>query len=806
MKNTSCNAIRNIEHVLLKCKSVNEHQLIGFNPERASNQQRNPEKAELYSITLQIKILAQLPELIWRHLDNDEFFIATQLFILARHIHTGLRLNKTSGANGELVVTRFPLVKNQWALLQQFFGIIKDRCNSRLETEDLLPEVASKCLASLILLESTGVEALLQNLLNSRLKAFCDVLNDDSGKFSVVRDKLLASLTVLNNTVLLIHKCFIDDQQGSRKGLLAVELNRLSSDTAPYTISHVISMANSKAVQFLPDIIAKYRPSVPITEVPLHSVHNMMRQWLSALTKIAGTNVKTLVNLIGSVKVIREIKEISMERDRTSNSRWTEICGDLEMPRNMNFYRQFFHTLINDRVKEIIQTSWSETQRRLTEDIDAWLEETAKTPQNMARFVWTEEQMDIPLSLGQALDQDLKKRKLLMKSRGFVTEVLRICQQLDGNLEALYKEVDNYLAKDGHAQLTPTDELRGDQEDLVKFLIAASRTAIQDLVTGLRVEKKIQDKESLLQMARLFQAIRDLCPHLRLILCFRMDSGGGVMAMQGEENWMLVARQLEEESIAYWIRFADQYFAEWCVSDALSRPMGDFSTVLEEFAAWQSVMIEEKDEQGNAVQSTIRIPSQPSVRLQTTLFRVVAELNKIAPQTIPAQVIGHLMERVTGELLNHYEKLNEGEFVRDNQHVSLQFYFDIRYVTLLLIPRDVQNKSLPDQAQRVQNLFKSQVDPFDFELFFGQLTKNVKTAAIRSHNQLGVIIPNMEHLMTVLGGDTSTTTTTDKAPNVLALSSTTVTWFPLLPIAAPIVKEVTDVGGHGDKKMEVEVS
>lgn len=810
MKNTSSNAIRNIEHVLLKCKSVNEHQLIGFNfnPDRRSctlsTTQRNPEKAELYSITLQIKVLSQLPELIWKHLDNDEFFIATQLFILARHINTGLRLNKTSGANGDLVVARFPLVKNQWAILQQFFGIIKDRCNSRLETEDLLPEVASRCLASLILLDSPGVDALLQSLLNSRLKAFCDVLNDNSGKFSVVRDKLLASLTVLNNTVLLVHKCFVDDQQGgSRKGLLAVELNRLSSDTAPYTISHVISMANSKASQFLPDIIAKYRPSVPITEVPLHAVQNMMRHWLSALTKIAGSNVRTLVNLIGSVKVIREIMETSMERESMSNSRWSEICGELEMPKNMNFYREFYHALIDSRVKEIIQSSWTETQRKLTEDIDTWLDETAKTPQNMSRFIWTEEQTDVPLSLRQALDPDLKKRKLLMKSRGFVGDVLNICQQFDKNLEALYKDVNNYLARDGHSQLTCTDELRGDQEDLIKFLIAASRTAIQNLVTGLRVEKKIQDKESLLQMARLFQAIRDLCPYLRLILCYRMD-GSGAKAMQSEENWMLVGRQLEEESIAYWLRFADQYFVEWCVSDALSRPMDDYATVLEEFAAWQSVTIEEKDEQGNAVQSTIRVPSQPSVRLQTTLFRVVAELNKIAPHTIPTHVIGHLIERITGELLDNYEKLNESEFVRDNQHVSLQFYFDIRYVTMLLIPRDVQNKLLPDQAQRVQNLFKSQVDPFDFELFFVQLTKNVKTAAIRSHNQLGVIIPNLEHLMTVLGGDKQTTTT-DKTPNVLPLSSTTVTWFPLLPIAAPIVKE-TDVGRHGEKKTEVEVS
>lgn len=795
MKKTSSDVILNIEHVLQKCRSVHEHQLIGFNAEQSSNHQSASQRprAELYS-TLQIKILCQLPELIWSHLDNDEFFIATQLFIFARHINTGLRLNKSTTTGG-LLMNRFPLVKNQWAILQQFFGIIKERCNSRLETEDLHPDVAAKCLASLILLDSPGIESLLQNLMNHRLKAFCDVLNDNSPKFSVVRDKLLASLNVLNNTVLLVHQCFIDQPQKSQKSLLTQQLSSLSSDTSPYTISHLSQSVTAKSLQFLPDIISKYRPNVSVTEVPLQSVHQMMQKWLNRLLEISSTNVKTLVHLIGSVKVIREIKQSSFDRDRIPN--WDQVCTDLNLPQGMNFYRNYYHALINDRVKEIIQSSWSETEKQLRQDIHKLLLLDSNAHQNMAKFMWTEEQSDIPLSLGMALDADHKKRKLLMKSRGFVPEVLEICTSFDRNLEVLYKDVDNYLAR------SPANaELRQDQEDLVQFLVESSKAAVQQIIRVLRTEEKIQDKESFLQMARLYTAIRDLCPHLRLIVCFRMD---GVSLAAGEENWLWMHRLLHEESIAYWTRFADQYFAEWCVSDALARPLADFGTILEEFAAWKSVTIEEKDEQDNALQSTIRIPAQPSIRLQTTLFRIATELNKIAPHTVPSSVVGHLMERVAGELLKNYEKFNENPFVRENQNVSLQFYFDVKYLSLLLIHRDMQDKAVAEVSQRLANVFKGQVDPFDFELFFVHLTKNVKTAAHRTQHQLGVIIPNMEHLVAVLGSEKqTTTTTTDREPNVLALSGSGVTWFPLLPIAnsQPVAKE-TAVGVVTKKEEEV---
>lgn len=780
MKRTASTVILNIENVLEKCQSVNETQLIGFNPEqsRLPAVQRKADKAELFSVYLQVKVLSQLPEIIWKHLDNDEFFVATQLFIFARHINTGLRLNKTTSSNGTPIIQQFPLVKNYWAILQQFFGTIKDRCKSRLEAEDLVQEVAAKCLASLILLESPGIDKLLDNLMNQRLKAFCNVLDDNTTKFSVVRDKLLASLNVLRNTVLLLHRCFTSSPLNNHKSLLAEQLDSLCSDSAPYTISYVPNIhKNPQFMEFLPDIICKYRPTVSVSEVPLQSVQTALQQWMIRLQEISSTHIQTLVNLIGSVKVIREIKGTSFDSESVGD--WNQICTELQLPKNLNFYRLYYHTLINDRVKQIIQCSWTETQQSLKEDIQKWVE--SNTNHNMQKFMWTEEQADIPMSLGQAQDADLKQRKLLMKSQGFVPEILTICTHFDRNLEALYKDVDNYLANVGDVHSSRSEEVRQDQGDLVGFLVNATTKAIEELAESFKNDPKIQDRESFLQMARVYQAIRELCPHLRLLVCYRLNG----MSFTGNDQWTAIAQLLTTESINYWMRFADQYFAEWCVSYSSSRPLTDYHHVLEEFTAWQSVTIVEKDEEENSVQSTIRIPAQPSIRLQTTLFRVATDLNKIAPQTIPLQVVGHLMERITRELLKYYDTSNDQQIVADYQNVSLQFYFDIKYLSLMLINREIQDKTLAEYAQKLANQFKSQVDPFDFELFYVHLTRNVKTAVNRTLQSLGVIIPNMEQLAAVLEGGEKPVTS-DREPNVLALSGTTVSWFPLLPIANPV--------------------
>jgi len=47
------------------------------------------------------------------------------------------------------------------------------------------------------------------------------------------------------------------------------------------------------------------------------------------------------------------------------------------------------------------------------------------------------------------------------------------------------------------------------------------------------------------------------------------------------------------------------------------------------------VNIQEEGEEGRSIRSTIRVPSQPSLPLQTALYTISQELNRLAPHTFP---------------------------------------------------------------------------------------------------------------------------------------------------------------------------
>lgn len=43
----------------------------------------------MHSLSVQVKLLMEIPEKIWTSIESEDYVKATQLFIMARHINTG---------------------------------------------------------------------------------------------------------------------------------------------------------------------------------------------------------------------------------------------------------------------------------------------------------------------------------------------------------------------------------------------------------------------------------------------------------------------------------------------------------------------------------------------------------------------------------------------------------------------------------------------------------------------------------------------------------------------------------------------
>lgn len=268
MRKTSTNVIDHIEGIMSGCNNLNEHQLIGFkldaNVESHNLKSFDAIQKNYYACMSQIHLLTILPELIWKCLDDSDYFVATQLFIFARHISTGLQLD----ANMD-IMKKFPVAKRQWNHLNQFFFMIKQMCLEQLEKPELTTDTAVKCLTSMVLLENCQLDKLLTMFIQLRARAFRRMLsandenqhqNDDiiTKPHQSIKNRILDSLQLLNETILQLFKCFIDIPENSNKCLLARKLELIAGPNAKPVIK-LLQLNDSEMYDALPSLISKFK-------------------------------------------------------------------------------------------------------------------------------------------------------------------------------------------------------------------------------------------------------------------------------------------------------------------------------------------------------------------------------------------------------------------------------------------------------------------------------------------------------------------------------------------------------------------
>lgn len=308
-------------------------------------------------------------------------------------------------------------------------------------------------------------------------------------------------------------------------------------------------------------------------------------------------------------------------------------------------------------------------------------------------------------------------------------------------------------------------------------------------VKGLRTENG--DRVHLIAfLAKLMRAVTEICPNVKKCLMptslFVSNTWNETSNVSHVEHWERICRLLVEESINLWKLWIDLF-----VNDLLRKRNGlcfsikiDLMSLLDLFPNWETYTIEEKDETNSTVQSTIRVPAHPSIALQTFLFECCTKLNDKVPETLPKSVTVLLMDRLLDCIVTTYTQLGDkNEFILTNQNACLQFYFDLKFLTLLF-----HNGKRNDHLQLLSNKFKAGIDPFDFELLHKYINANVKLAAQRKQHQYGPLISSTltnPSLLAVASKAGASNLAQEKDPNLLALANNGVAhgnWFTLLPI------------------------
>ncbi|SPP84454.1 conserved oligomeric Golgi complex subunit 1 [Drosophila guanche] len=762
MQTSAGTLIEQVHCIQANCRSLNEQQLLGFKTTaapatEAALQQRNANKKlqSYYGTMVQIKLLTSLPELIWTHIDNEEFFAATELFIFSRHISTGLQLDGKSA-----LMQKLPVARKQWEILRPFHLTIKQAVLAVLEREELSPEITVDCMQSLLLLDKCDLSTVLQTFLNLRASAFLNCLQSRLTEPRRVKERILASLGILNSTIELLEKCLLEN------GLLFTRLAECSASTCPPSISRMESSERQLA-HLLPEIIAGFKPQFDVPKLSSEQLGKSLQQWLDKMNALAAAQLQQIFALVSNMQTIQDIKSSARSTGRPT---FVYLEQQLKLEHSqLDFYATKYVPLINARVREIIRSSWAEAMRLTYEKVLSMIEAGVSTPPLQ---IWKEQNDDLPLSLAAALSDQPKR--LANRTKGYGAPTIDLCKQFDSQLADIVQELNVLLQE----QTTRTE----DKMSLIKFLRETAQEQVTEYLSKLK-SLKLRERPALLQALRNSLALVELCPNLKLCFCqppsWRQWSGS--QSGVGIEHWQRICGLIEEEMMSLWLLIVEDVLTAHSCQEKLTKIISH-EAVLRDFALWQTITLEQRDEeQEQSVQSTIRIPSQPRLSLQTYLHQLIHALNLAVPQTLPSKVLHAFNQKLLGQLLGHYEGLASAECTKTSQNIALQLYFDLKFLErVFAVSRE--ERTLYDRIHSQQNALRDCIDPFDFELFAEHISTQVGRSTARLQGELGVLTP-----CAPATAQNTTVLAHESDPNVLCLSSSgsTSLWFPLLPIVMP---------------------
>ncbi|XP_022908851.2 conserved oligomeric Golgi complex subunit 1 isoform X1 [Onthophagus taurus] len=760
--------INNIQDMCEKFSDCNQKQL------DSETKDVEFDKTEERTIVMQIRLTLALNEHIWLGLDENNFSKAAQYYLLAQHVHTGLRLLKKD------ILEKVPLLNRIKSNLESLRTRILENVRENLQMPELDAEQTSRDLNTLMLLENQSSSELVNTFIEIRKAALKKVTMQNHGS---VRQKLSAMVKCLTSTVLLIHDCFVS-YKDSKIGLIWTQLEEIVNEDSPPTLSKIV-LPHSPLIIYIPDIIKEFRPkcSYTISDQWQNDLEKSIKDWIKSTGETINAGLKDALELVTTIKGLHIIREEALKISIRDD--WESICSEINLPTNFNVWYYFFQDLITKRGLNLIGLKVSENLDFLQKEIVNVLDDvnlTEKNEDDLTWYTWNEDADDISKI-------ENVHTGLSMKTSGYSPNIIKLCEKADLKYLDILKDLSLYLfgKEYNNSLFTLNFSLKSSKADrkfadkskleihLTQECLNNTKKLTEFLINHINKSKNSNFVLKSLVCARFIEALIVLCPNFKRCICYNPA-----------EEWEKITEYLTNTNVTFWTNWVDDITINVEKYSHKLYENLDVIQTLNIFQKWDTIEIQEETEE-KTFKSHIKVPYQLSLALQESLNYLCDCLSRILPHTLPKQVHLNFLERNVQVLLGQYEKIVAGDLT---QKQALQFLFDVKFLTVFCVPRE--NMKLVQKSQEVCDKLRENVDPFDLDVFYGYLQNNVKRCTLQSQVILGCLLPNNNQLSNL--GMMEKNKEHEKDPSILPISiPSSNSWFPLLPVTAPIQKTATAV-------------
>ncbi|XP_016297068.1 conserved oligomeric Golgi complex subunit 1-like isoform X2 [Sinocyclocheilus anshuiensis] len=807
----------------------------------------------------QIKLLLEIPERVWSAMESSQYLQATQLYLLCCHLHSQLHLER-GGHQYSPVLSRFPILVRQVAAAGHFRSTILLESKSVLRGRAVSDQAIAEALVSTMLLEDSSPRQVLADFLLARKASIQQLLNQPQHGAGV-KAQVCSLVELLVTTLYQAYAVFYVPPEGQVSdtglgcGLLFTTLENVTSNTSGKEKKVLDKeMSTGSWFKYLPPSVMNFQPALRTLAQPIQrdQLRDTLQQWIDTCKEDICSGVSSLLVYVKSLKGLAAIRDALWEllSSESISQHWSTVCQSL-LERPLALWDDLLQQLFLQRLQVITQEGTegiSSSSRQLLSSALRDLQgqatagsfsRGAQYESDVAAFLWSESQGDLLsdtawVSVAQRSPQ--QKSGLSMKTQALTPCVQTFCSSLDSKLKAKLDDLQHYLPSEKNGKELSESVPVTTKSPINRFMDAGvvedtlrehCLACVRDILSSVRAElTNAQAKtnspsqfNSVLFMARLCQSMGELCPSLKQCILGKQrgldpvsrgtprqgkklgkgNTANAADVSPAQSKWSCLKEELLSCSM--------EAYGLW--SSALTRALvGSFATTLHTGTAgsilstatnWEELEIQEETESGNNIMSKIRLPVQPSWYVQSLLFHLCLEVNRVGGHALPKVTLLDLLRGCLDQVVSEYEKLTQKTQSKDaalpmTQNRALQLLFDLRYLSATLGSRLEEGRSSRSQQdpsiQQVCDSLESHIDPFDLDVFTPHLNSNLNRLSQRTSVLLGLLTGTEKQFTS------RTNNLNSQEPyNILPLASSQIR-FGLLPLSMTNSRK-TNLATHG---------
>ncbi|KAB1265659.1 Conserved oligomeric Golgi complex subunit 1 [Camelus dromedarius] len=776
-------------------------------------QPQQPSQEKFYSMAAQIKLLLEIPEKIWSSMEASQYLHATQLYLLCCHLHHLLQLDSSSSRYSP-VLARFPILIRQVAAASHFRSTILHESKMLLKCQAVSDQAVAEALCSAMLLEESSPRQALTDFLLARKAAIQKLLNQP--------------------------------HHGRGTGVLQEEMRLCSW------------------FKHLPASVVDFQPGLRTLAHPISQeyLRDTLQKWIHVCKEDIKIGISNLLIYVTTMKGLAGIRDAMWEllTHESTNHSWDVICQRL-LEKPLLFWEDLMQPLFLDRLQTLTKEGFDSISSSSKELLISALQELESSTSsstsnkhihfehNMSLFLWSESPSDLPSDAAWVSVSNRTRfpgSGLSMKAQAVSPCAQTFCAALDSKLKVKLDDLLAYLPS-GDPSLpkdaSPTQAKNcafdryadaGTVQEMLRTHSTACIKHITDCVWAelQSIEQAVQGQQDVLSgvklhavlfMARLCQSLGDLCPHLKQCILGKSGStekparDSRALKKQGkgktqeilptQAKWQEVKELLLQQSVMGYRVWSSAVVKVLAHGFAQSLLLDDAGSVLATATSWDELEIQEEAESGSSVTSKIRLPIQPSWYVQSFLFSLCQEINRVGGHALPKVTLQEMLKSCLAQVVAAYEKLSEEKQMKKEgafpmtQNRALQLLYDLRYLNIILTTKGEETKSgrskQDSRGEKVADYLEALIDPFDLDVFTPHLNSNLNRLVQRTSVLFG-LVTGMENQFT----PRSSTFNSQEAHNILPLASSQIR-FGLLPLSMTSTRKAKSTSRSIETKAQV---